>query len=447
MQVNRSAPEDLKSNAHAIFLEALSAADVRAAVSSNFSVEGDAVTSAGRAFELKAGRGILTIAIGKAATPMYEAVAEILRAKGWPADRHDAILVSPHPTQLLHGTLRYFAGAHPTPNQTSRDAAAAVLDKLHGVESDMLVLFLVSGGASSMVELPVDLAISERDLAEFNRVLVGSDLSILEINSLRKHLSAVKGGRMAEAAGLAFQLTLIVSDVPASFLDVVGSGPSLPDSSSWQACEEIYERLQTSHRIPQTIARAFARGLAADTPKGNHAAFRKAAWKCILSSDDLSAGAARAASSLGFHVEIDNSCDGWNSQDAAEYLLNRSAQLTAIFGPTCLISVGEVVVNVLHATGIGGRNQHFALQCAIRLQHVDRPVTVLSAGSDGIDGNSLAAGAIATQNTWQRAMKLGIDPGQTLAKFDSFRLFDTLGDSIVLGPTGNNLRDLRLILT
>ncbi len=434
-------------DARTIYQEALAMADVRKALSNNFRVEGTSVISAGRQFDLQQGQTILTVALGKAATPMYETVAKILTTAGWPSHHHSAILVSPQPPSVRHGALQYFSGAHPTPNQTSREAAAVILNALHSAEKETLVLFLVSGGASSMVELPMDPAISEDDVADFNRCLVGSDLSIFEINSLRKHLSAVKGGRMAEAAAPAWQCTLIVSDAPPAFLDVVGSGPSLPDSNSKQACIEIYGRLRVHHTLPLSIERAFEGGLSAETPKQDHAAFAKAAWKCILSSEDLSAAAAEVAASLGVHVEIDNTCDEWDSGDAADYLLSRSAQLTERYGPTCLISVGEVAVHVRAPAGVGGRNQHFALQCALRLQPGKLHTTVLSAGSDGIDGNSPAAGAIVTEITCDRSLALGIDPVQTLELFDSYRLFDSLGDTIVLGPTGNNLRDLRLVLT
>ena len=437
---------NMKAEARSIFNQALALADVRRAEMRNFQAREKIITDAGRTFDATQSSTLLTIAIGKAATPMYETVAELLQTSAWPARTHSAVVVSPHKPSVQHGALKYFVGAHPTPDETSREAAKTILAELHRADSETLVLFLISGGSSSMVELPMDPSITVLDIAAFNRCLVGSDLSIAEINVLRKHLSAVKGGRMAEAAAPAAQCTLIVSDVPASFLDVVGSGPSLPDSSSTEMCHEVFERLRRMRTLPAPVEKVFERG-PSETPKRDHPAFVNAAYACILSSDDLATAALHTANSLGFYAEIDNTCDEWSSGDASGYLLDRSAQLSKRHGKTCLISVGEVRVNVLDPTGVGGRNQHFALQCARRLQHQERDVTVLSAGSDGIDGNSPAAGAIATQATWSRAEGLGFDPARTLEQFDSFRLFHSLGDTIVLGPTGNNLRDLRLILT
>ena len=309
------------------------------------------------------------------------------------------------------------------------------------------MLFLVSGGSSAMVEMPLDLAISVADNAEFNRLLVGSGLPITAMNVLRKHLSAVKGGRLALAAAPAAQATLLVSDVPAGALDTVGSGPTMPDASSREECLALYRKLRATTSLPRSIEALFNSGTLPETPQRDPTAFARASWTCILSSDDLASSAARIAEALRLHVTIDNGCDDWPAEDAARYLLSRSAELRQRHGRTCLISAGEVAVNLPPTSGRGGRNQHFCLLSALQLAGSGDGTAVLSAGSDGIDGRSPAAGAVVDGTTCGRAEQMGFDPEATLAAFDSFTLLDELGDTLRTGPTGNNLRDLRILLT
>lgn len=437
----------LKAEAEALFRAAMHYADVRAAVVRNLRVDGAQLLVHNRTIDLGMFREVIVIAIGKAATPMYEAAVAVFQRAAWPPERLRAITVSPLRPEFTFGNLTFFAGAHPTPDATSVEAAVSILATLRRASEETLVLFLVSGGASAMVELPIDPTLTFEDVAELNRVLVGSGLAIRDINVLRKHLSAVKGGRMAEAAASACKCTLILSDVPAIHLDSVGSGPSLPDPSTVEDCYELYSILQSAQSLPASVRHFFESRQIAETPKQSNPAFRGASWNCILSSDDLAFGAASAASAAGFHVEVDNRCDEWRCEDAAAYLLHRSAALSKLHGRTCLISAGEVTVQLGQPSGRGGRNQHFALQCALALGCIPRHMAILSAGSDGIDGNSKAAGAVADESTCRRALQLGIDPGEALRAFNSFPLFAALKDSITTGPTGNNLRDLRLLLT
>lgn len=438
---------NLKMEAQKIFLESLKEIDVRVAVSRNLSIESLRLSAAGRTFDLQNFRKIILIAVGKAASPMYEATIDILRLAGSLTQNVEAIVISPDPPARTHGAIKFFLGAHPTPCEVSRQAAIATLDLLHTAGPDTLVLFLVSGGSSSMMELPLDQVISLEDVADFNRVLVGSGLPIKEMNLLRKHLSAVKGGRLAAAAASSAQCTLILSDVPGDSLDTVGSGPSLPDSSFRKDRMEVYRRLWPMHRLPLRIERFFEEDSSAETPKFTDPAFKRAVWTSILSSGDLASSAARLAAAAGFHVEIDSTCDDWPSYKAANYLLDQSRRLRKLSPRSCLVSVGEVAVTLKGTTGQGGRNQHFALECALRLAERDDDSVVLSAGSDGIDGHSPAAGAVVDRHTCHRATLQGMNPAQLLAEFNSFALFQALGDAIITGSTGNNLRDLRLFLT
>lgn len=374
---------------------------------------------------------------------MYEAAVLALRHRL----EIDAVVVSP--TALKSNTrLTYFRAAHPIPQALSRQAATTVLAKLQGVDERTIVLFLISGGASSMIEQPVDATISVADTARFYQGLLDSGLSIIEMNTIRKHFSAVKGGRLTCAATRAAAIcTLIVSDVPAGSLDSVGSGPSMPDSSSRLDCRKALQSIMGKMDLPKSVMSFFDGPLFVETPKPNNSFFRRHYYTNILSSNDLEVAASRSAHLAGFHVVHDNTCDEWDYREAGTYLLERARQLRKNHPNLCLISVGELSVPIEGPCGDGGRNQHFALWCAIELARKHESMAVLSAGSDGIDGRSSAAGAVANASTCRRARQLRLDAKQFLDKYDSASLFATLGDTIVTGPTGINLRDLRLIMS
>jgi hydroxypyruvate reductase len=187
---------------------------------------------------------------------------------------------------------------------------------------------------------------------------------------------------------------------------------------------------------------------AADNMSGEDEAFRDSVFEILLSSHDLVESARTLARNAGYHVIVDNTCDDWDYADAARYLLERFHTYRTQHARFCLISVGEVTVTLTRTPGAGGRNQQFALVCALDLaNHPGAHLTVLSAGSDGIDGNTQSAGAIADPTTVARARAFGFDPEQSLAEFNACPLFTAIGDSVVTGPTGHNLRDLRLLIS
>jgi hydroxypyruvate reductase len=318
-----------------------------------------------------------------------------------------------------------------------------MLHSLGDAPDDTLCIFLLSGGASAMMELPLDAAISLDDTIAFHRALVHSGASIVEMNCVRKHFSAVKGGRLALAAGGAQTLSLLVSDVPPAHLDALGSGPTIGDTTTVAECREILARYGLMERFPASVRRFFAAELP-ETPKPNELTARICK---LVDSDEMAEAARSHAERLGFHAVIDNACDDWSYAAAADTLLNRLRQLRREHSRVCLISAGEVTVRVdaSFASARGGRNQHFALYIATRLLVEDGTIAVLSAGSDGIDGNSDAAGAIvdehtidcdATRNSALRA----------LAEFDSSSWLSGAGATVVTGATGHNLRDLRILL-
>jgi len=225
------------------------------------------------------------------------------------------------------------------------------------------------------------------------------------------------------------------------FLDALASGPTLPDSSTVAECREILLRYHLAERLTPALLDFFEDPGLPETPK-----LAEAPIETLLSSDDLIEAARGRAESLGYEVVIDNSCDDWDYADAARYLLGRFAELRSRHPGLCLLSGGEVTVRLGREHGAGGRNQQFALACALDLAP-HAPIVVLSAGSDGIDGNSVAAGAIADATTVDRAHALGMDANAALARFDAYPLFSALGDTLVTGPTHNNLRDLRILLS
>jgi glycerate 2-kinase len=374
------------------------------------------------------------VAVGKAALPMLRALTDHV-ARPFAG----GICCAPIPPVERVANVDYFAGGHPLPNQDSFASARAALGLLRGLGKSDLVFFLISGGGSAMFELPLDHRISLDDTRTFYQALVGSGATIAEINTVRKHFSAVKGGRLAAAAGLAARCSLLVSDVAPHHLDALASGPTLRDSSTVAECLEILDRYDLRRRFPAAAQAYFDDPALPETP-----ALPDAPVEVLLSSDDLVEAARAQALALGYEVVVDNRCDDWDYQDAARYLLERFHALRRKHTRLCLLSSGEVTVRLGQEHGLGGRNQQFALACAFQLAGTG--MVVLSAGSDGIDGNSEAAGAIADETTGDRSTRLGIDAASALARFDAYPLFTALGDTLVTGPTHNNLRDLRVML-
>jgi hydroxypyruvate reductase len=388
-------------------------------------------------YDLHSYSRVLVVSLGKAGHTMAEALSAQVGAS-----LEGIVASSVEPSTQIHG-FRYFRGGHPTPNAESIQAASAILRLLAAQPASALVIFLLSGGGSSIVEKPIDEEISLDDLIATYRVLVLSGAPIAEINAVRKHLSAVKGGRLAEAAFPAVQVSLLVSDVPDGMPDALASGPTMPDSTTVEDCYRIAEKYELLRQFPSSTRELFERHAFDETPKSDDPAFLRARWWPVLSNQTAIDEASVVAERAGFIVHVDNSCDDWDYEKAAEYLLERVRRLRKQFSPVCLISGGEVTVKVTNG-GVGGRNQQFALACAARIAREN--ITVLSAGTDGVDGNSSAAGAVADGTTLDRARNRGLDARIALERFDAYPLFKALGDAIETGPTGNNLRDLRILL-
>jgi hydroxypyruvate reductase len=367
-----------------------------------------------------------------------------LRQAGELADRFEGVVVAPELIEL-GARFRVYCGGHPLPNAASMEAAGDTLSTLEGLTEHDLVVFLVSGGGSAMVERFLEPTVGVEIIAATHKALVESGAPIAAINVVRKHLSAVKGGRLAAAAAPAQQLTIFVSDVPEGQLDALSSGPTVPDRSTVEEVYRIAGEYGLEARLPAVISEMLSNRLLAETPKPGDEIFSRSRWIVLLDSVSLEKAAAMRATELGWAVEIDHRCDDWSAERAADYLVDRVRELRRERGKICLVSAGEVTVRVPPGVhGLGGRNQHFALLCSERITGDD--ITVLSAGSDGVDGNSSAAGAVVNGGTVARAEKSGYPVRVAIEGFNSNDLLTRLGDAIETGPTGNNLRDLRILL-
>jgi hydroxypyruvate reductase len=327
-----------------------------------------------------------------------------------------------------------------------------------------------------MFDLPLDPTIGLEDTMAFHQALLASGAPIGEINTLRKHFSAVKAGRLAMAAPDSTKVSLLLPDVPLRSLDALSSGPTSPDHSTVEDVRTIIAKYNLGSKLPAKVQGFFEREdlpespgnktwrppflprkvadavlarkvTAAATMSGEDTAFRDSVFEILLSSHDMVENARALAQKAGYYVAVDNSCDDWDYADAARYLLERFHSLREAHPRMCLISGGEVTVTMDRTPGAGGRNQQFALACALELaKHPGEPLSVLSAGTDGIDGNTRSAGAIADPTTVARARAFRYDPEKSLEGFNACPLFTALGDAVVTGPTGHNLRDLRLLI-
>lgn len=427
----------MRETARGIFQHGLAEASIERAFAQHVHCERGILRVCEDLYDLQAYSNVFLVSIGKAGHTMVQALTEQV---GTPLE--GIVATSVERSAQVRG-FRYFRGGHPTPNAESLQAGSAILKALQVQTATSLVIFLLSGGGSSIVEKPIDDEISLDDIVATYAALVHSGAPIAEINTIRKHLSAVKGGRLARAALPAQQVSLLVSDVPDHTPDALASGPTMPDTTTVEDCYRIAEKYELRKQLPASTRGLFERHALEETPKSDDPAFHRSRWWPLLSNQTAVEHAQAAAEAAGFVVRVDNSCDDWDYKAAAEYLLTRLRDLRKEFGRVCLISGGEVTVKVPNG-GKGGRNQQFALACAMKIGGEN--VTVLSAGTDGVDGNSPAAGALADGTTLDRARVRGLEATTAMEKFDAYPFFQALGDAIETGPTGNNLRDLRVLM-
>jgi glycerate 2-kinase len=429
---------DMRDRVRQMFDFALTECSIPRAFSKRLQCENGYLRAGDAMYDMGGFTRALVISIGKAGHSMAEAFTDLV------GTGLNGIVACPDlPPAQLFG-FRYFAGGHPLPNEDSLRAGDAILRAAQGASAETLVVHLISGGASAIAEKPISSNISLDDIVATYKALVHSGAPIAEINAVRKHLSAMKGGRLARAAHMAQQLSVLVSDVPEHSLDALASGPTMPDSTTVDDCCAVAKRYGLLPHLPPSVHALFQQHQLQETPKAGDPAFKRSQYSTVLSNATAVGAVVERAALGGFAAEVDNSCDDWDYRDAADHLLRRLRELRRGVSRACLISGGEVTVKVDGPSGIGGRNQQFALYCAQKI--AGEKITVLSAGTDGVDGNSPAAGAIVDGSTLLRAKGRGFNAATAAAQFDGFPLFEAIDDAIMTGPTGNNVRDLRILL-
>jgi glycerate 2-kinase len=431
----------MKQTAEHVFRHTLAAIDIPAALGRKLDRRGSLICAGRSDIDLREFREIVAIAFGKAALAMARGLHEILTPEFPP----DGILVVPAPPlQRLPG-WKTFVGGHPLPTVESFAAGRAILERLALCDEQTLVFFLISGGGSSLVEQPLDPGVTLADFQRLHSALVTCGAPIEEINVVRKHLSATKGGRLAAVAARSMKITFAISDVPEGEESALASGSTVPDPTTLDDVERIVRKYGLLAKLPASLRGMIERRGLPETPKDGDPAFARARFEILLGERELLHAAHHCCEAEGYTCLVDTETDNWPLEKAAEHLL---AQLGILKreNPRRRVAIfaGGEVSSPVTGQGMGGRNSAFVLACVAKI--AGKKIAVLSAGTDGVDGNSPAAGAVADGETFSRAQAAGLDPVDFLRRSDAFNFFAGLHDAIVTGPTGNNLRDLRILL-
>lgn len=439
-----SKSQNLSLIAREIFDEALQSVDAFEAVRRAVRVKDDKLRVVDSVYDLDKFSSVYSVAIGKAASQMAKALDEIL------SERLIAGVVSaPKGDFNLSKAWRVFHGGHPAPNEESFASARAAFELLKEAnKTNSLVIFLVSGGGSAMMECLRDEKISLEDYQEASHILVTCGATIAEINAIRRSLSAIKGGGLDAVLDSHIErVTLLISDTNLGNEANIASGPTIHVQDSQTEIKKIIERYDLLSRLPTAVASALKVSTACGSGRVSN---ESQPYYVLLSNDDAIEAAAKAAERKGFIVEKDFDYIEAEVEEGCAGLIEKLFELKQKTNePVCIVSGGEFVCPV-RGNGIGGRNLEAALRTAIELSKRETAnmnvAASLHAGTDGIDGNSLAAGAIADETTIQRANEIGIDASDFLARSDSYNFFKPLGDTIETGATGTNVRDIRILL-
>lgn len=435
----------LRQQAVSIFRASLAAADPREAVFRHLRLHSGILAAGKTRYRLRDIESIYVVGAGKASGPMAQAVERLL---GRRITRGLINTKYGHHAKLRRIELNECG--HPEPDQNGLRGAKRIAELVSGAGANDLVLCLISGGASALLPLPAPpVTLSEKKLV--TKLLLASGANIHEMNAVRKHLSHIKGGQLARMAYPAAVLSLLLSDVIGDDLDVIGSGPTAPDASTFQSAKSILVKYGLEKRVPASVRDRIeggVRGAIAETPKMGDPAFART-QNLIVGSNRLAVEAAAIrARELGFRTMIlATGVEGetreiarLHAAIAKEIVMNRRP----LVAPACIITGGETTVT-LRGNGLGGRNQEFALAAAIDIAGLDN-VAILSGGTDGSDGPTDAAGAIADGSTVARAQQQGLNAQQFLANNDSYRFFKPLKDLLITGPTNTNVMDIHVIL-
>jgi glycerate 2-kinase len=441
-------PPSKKDRLFRCFRAAVKSVDPARLVASALRVKGDAVLlsapGARKAIPLSSLRRITLVGAGKAGRAMGEAALAALGKRV-----SDGVIAVPRGAEGRSGPVRFAAAGHPVPDIFSLAAAREILSLVERAGKGDLVIALVSGGGSAMLSAPAE-GITMEEKAETFRLLLRAGADIASFNTVRKHLSEVKGGLLARAAQPATVWALLLSDVPGDDPSVIASGPFSPDPTTYADAIGVLERYGIFYAVPSSVRLRLAEGAAGalpETPKPDDPAFL-GTTSALLGTNRTAMDAAAMWTARGRHapppaiVLLPGFLHGEARECARSFCarLRKAAEALSPGHAVVMIAGGETTVNV-RGGGKGGRNQEFALSAAMELAG-EGSMAVLAAGTDGIDGPTDAAGAYVDGTTVARAASIGLDPGAHLSRNDAYPFFDALGDLVVTGPTGTNVADL-----
>jgi glycerate 2-kinase len=436
---------DKRQDAIDIFQAGLQAVAPGEAIKKFCRLDGQILRVDRRDYDLKLFNDIYVIGVGKAGAPMAKAIEEIL------GDRISKGIITVkygHLEELER--IKIIEAGHPVPDQKGYGGAQEIYKLASSADEETLVICLFSGGGSALMPFPVD-GVTLEDKQEATRILLSCGADIHEINAVRKHLSVTKGGGLARAVYPATLITVILSDVVGDDLDSIASGPCVPDSRTFGDCKAIFKKYSIESDIPATVLQHIESGIAGtvpETPKAGQDFFTKTQNVIVARNFDALLKAKEKADKLGYNTLLLSSMIEGETRDVAANHMAMGMEIELhgypIEKPACLLSGGETTVTIKGA-GKGGRNQEFVLAAALRMRGMADCV-VLSGGTDGSDGPTDAAGAIADSKTLEHAALKGLDPQKYLDNNDSYNFFDELGDLYKTGPTNTNVMDLRIVL-
>jgi len=427
-----------------ILSAALAAVDPVTAVKRHMSLVGDELRIGERIYDLGQYQGIYVIGGGKAGGSMAKATEEILD------DRLTVGVINTKYGYLAKTEIvRINEAGHPIPDAAGVQGAKEMAGLAARASDGDLVICLISGGGSALMTLPVE-GITLADMEVLTAALLRCGATINEINAIRKHLSQIKGGNLSRLAYPAEVVSLILSDVVGNPLDVIASGPTVPDSSSYAQAYDVIERYGILHEVPSSVVEHLRRGkegIIPETPKEDDAAFAKT-YNLIIASNEVAAQAAMAkAQEIGFNTALLSTFVEGEAREVA-HVFSAIAKEIAHSGhpvsrPACVVAGGETTVTI-RGEGKGGRNQELALAAAVQIDGLDE-ATIIALATDGTDGPTDAAGAIADGSTLIRAREKDLSASDYLANNDSYHFFEALGDLIITGPTNTNVNDLTFV--
>lgn len=426
---------------------ALQAVEPGAAVTAHMYRNKDHLTIQGRTYDLARFRRVLLVGAGKAGAPMARTAVLILGdhlAEG-------IIIVKDGYAGSLNqtGRVTILESGHPVPDERGAKGANRIIDLLQRTQEDDLVICLISGGGSALLVSPVE-GVSLADLQALTTVLLASGANINEINALRKHLSRIKGGNLARLSAPAQLVTLILSDVVGDPLDVIASGPTVPDPTTFTGANKVLERYHILDHVPPAVIAHLQRGQRGkivETPKPGDPLFKNVHNVVIGSNRQAAQAALVQAKEEGFHSLLLTTYLQGEARHAGRMLAAITRQIIEtgqpLPPPACIVTGGETTVT-LRGDGLGGRNQEMALSAVEDLAELEK-IALVTLATDGGDGPTDAAGAVVTGDTLERARQADLKPSDYLSRNDSYHFFEPLGDLLKPGPTQTNVNDLAFI--